>query len=77
MGTSSEITRDTITCAAIGRSGGGAERAHAVANTAQASVTDDRTDDRIIPTCNEYRRSAATASINRVGDRWTLALGAF
>ena len=62
-GTSSEITRETITCAVMGRSGGGADRAHDSANAVHATITNDRTDDPIIPTRNEYRRSAAAASI--------------
>jgi len=67
-GTSSEITRETITCAVMGRSGGGVDRAHDIANAVHASITDDRADDRIIPTRNEYRRSAAAASLTRNGD---------
>jgi len=43
----------------MGRSGGGAERAHDIANAAHATITDDRT----IPTRNEYRRPAVTASV--------------
>jgi hypothetical protein len=46
----------------MGRSGGGADRAHEIANPMHATITDHRTDDRIIPTRNEYRRSAAAAS---------------
>jgi hypothetical protein len=58
-GTSSDITRETITCAEMGKSGGGADRAHDIANAAHATITDDRT----IPTRNEYRRPAVTASV--------------
>lgn len=61
-------------------SGGGADRAHDVANAVHATITDDRTDNRINPTRNEYRRSAAAASLHRNGaridDRLTLALHA-
>jgi len=52
----------------MGRSGGGVDRAHDIANAVHASITDDRADDRIIPTRNEYRRSAAAASLTRNGD---------
>jgi hypothetical protein len=54
----------------MGSSGGGVDRAHETANMAHASIIDDRTDDRIIPTRNEYRRSEAAASVYRNGDRF-------
>jgi len=64
----------------MGSSGGGADRAHEMANAVHATITNDRADDRIIPTRNEYRRSAAAASVYRNGaridDRLTLALRA-
>src|ERR1700719_2524637 len=66
-GTSSEITRETITCAIMGSSGGGVDRAHDTANAVHATITNDRADDRIIPTRNEYRCSPAAAS---AASRW-------
>ena len=60
----------------MGSSGVGADRAHDMANAVHATITNDRTDDRIIPTRNEYRRPAAAASVYPIGYRLTLALRA-
>jgi hypothetical protein len=54
----------------MGSSGGAVDCAHDIVNAPHATIIDDRTDDRIIPTRNEYRRSARTASVSRDAAKW-------
>jgi hypothetical protein len=60
-GTFSEMTRDTITCAAIGTSIEGADDPHPAAIAAQPIKTQGRT----LSTRNEYRRVTVPASAFR------------